>query len=371
MLLNFNNHSRHPLETGRHGSRDRYFGANGEVNGNSKQDQLIQLANLLNDIQSGRVMDMNSVRSDDVMNSAEKKKEAARILTAAFEASERNDSSGWLEIGASLNETLKESLDREGFMRRFLVQHTVQQGNFPRFDQQDKNVNTVIIADDVTSPQVQKVRNKTIFPAEFIVAASLLISVLAIQTSAGDIMAEKLLEAQEAIMVREDKIWKSLADSAFSVYNSSALTLSGGLTVQLLSELLLQLQTQNLNPAYILASSEVLTRDIFTSGAFTASMDDIHKYELFKTGRIGMLLGSEVITDATRNKTLKVLNPGEIYIVSDPNTHGAYSTRGPVQVTELDGTKDGGGFPGKGWHLYETLAMTVSNPRSVYKGLRS
>ena len=74
-------------------------------------------------------------------------------------------------------------------------------------------------------------------------------------------------------------------------------------------------------------------------------------------------------TDAYRTAPLKVLDQGDVYIVSGPEYHGGFADRGPVESSELDGAYEG--VNARGWYLVETIAMLVHNARSVVKGKRA
>jgi hypothetical protein len=63
-----------------------------------------------------------------------------------------------------------------------------------------------------------------------------------------------------------------------------------------------------------------------------------------------------------------VLNQGEFYVISDTLNHGAYSDRGGLQSQPTDISIER--IPGKGWVLFESLAVSVANSRSVAKGIR-
>ena len=76
-----------------------------------------------------------------------------------------------------------------------------------------------------------------------------------------------------------------------------------------------------------------------------------------------------IITDAFRAPTLKVLDQGDVYIVSAPEYHGGFADRGPVESTELDGAYEG--VNARGWYLVETIALLVHNARSIVKGKRA
>jgi hypothetical protein len=171
------------------------------------------------------------------------------------------------------------------------------------------------------------------------------------------------------MMVREDRIWKSLADQVAGLANTP-ITIVGGFTPQNLGLMRSQIMQWQLPTNMLTFASDVLN-DITTSTSFGAWYDPVSQYEIVQTGYIGKLLGIQLLTDAFRVPQLKVLNQGQIYLTSQPDYHGAYTDRGPVTANEQNASQSGHGVPARGWHLYEVLSMVLANARSVVSALRS
>jgi hypothetical protein len=105
--------------------------------------------------------------------------------------------------------------------------------------------------------------------------------------------------------------------------------------------------------------------DITTNTTFGSFYDPVSQYEVVQTGYIGRILGISMITDAFRVPQQKVLNQGDIYLLTSPEFLGAYTDRGPVVANEVNASQSGHGVPARGWHLYELMSMTVANSRGV------
>jgi hypothetical protein len=97
-------------------------------------------------------------------------------------------------------------------------------------------------------------------------------------------------------------------------------------------------------------------------------LDPVTKYDLVMHGYLGTLVGLQLLTDAFRQPTQKVLSRGEIYVVGSPENHGAYTDRGGVRSTPTSGADQGN--TSKGWLLSEMFSFILANPRSVAKGRR-
>jgi hypothetical protein len=97
-------------------------------------------------------------------------------------------------------------------------------------------------------------------------------------------------------------------------------------------------------------------------------LDPVTKYDLVMNGNLGTLVGLELMTDGFRQPNQKVLNRGEIYVVSTPEHHACYSDRGGVRSEPTTGADTGS--TSRGWLMSELLSFTMANPRSVSKGRR-
>jgi hypothetical protein len=120
-------------------------------------------------------------------------------------------------------------------------------------------------------------------------------------------------------------------------------------------------------PASTAIMSNDYWKDIIGNAEFSALLDPVSKYDLVLNGKIGTLVGLELITDAFRAENQRVLEKGEIYVLSNPEHHGAYSTRG-IRSTPTDGANSG--ETTKGWLMSENFSFVLGNVRSVAKGQR-
>lgn len=344
----------------RPGSIEKLVGRDGHINASSKADLGAAISMLAELAQRGAVMTASEERSYNMSS-----KERRETLLAAY-----NDTSGrsWQELGATIGTEIYETANREGFMRRMLMRADVVQGGIPRIPVNYKNVYAFQAA-SAAAIQPTFARNKYLLPPEFYVQAHVWVEEREIFQSTADILEQKLLEAQEAVMVREDRLWKKLCDRVAGLANTP-LTIVGGFTPQNLGLMRSQIMQWNL-PTNMLTFASDLLNDITTSTAFGAWYDPVSQYEIVQTGYIGKLLGINLLTDAFRVPQLKVLNQGQLYLTSQPDYHGGYTDRGPVTANEQNASASGHGVPARGWHLWEVLSMVVANARSVVSATRS
>jgi hypothetical protein len=202
-----------------------------------------------------------------------------------------------------------------------------------------------------------------LLPPEFYIEAHLWVEEREIYQSPGDILEEKLMEGQEAIMTREDAVMVSLFNAQVGGSNAP-LTIVGGFTPQNLGLMRSELLQWNLPATLLFFASNVLN-DITTNTTFGTFYDPVSQYEVVQTGFIGRILGISLITDAYRVPQQKVLNAGDIWLLTSPEFLGAYTDRGPVVANEVNASASGHGVPARGWHLFETMSMTVANSRGL------
>jgi hypothetical protein len=240
----------------------------------------------------------------------------------------------------------------------------VAQGSIVRIRSRRHTVDA-IIATGPANIAKQLVRDNYIFPSEFQVHANPRIYINDVNQGPADLLEEKFMDAQEAILVGEDRVLLKMLSSAATMENDLQLW-SGTLVPSVLSALQEQVIRWNLPSRQLMLSIDLL-KDISTGNVFSTYFDPVSKLEIMLTGRIGTFLGQDVMTDGYRDPRLRVLGNGEVYALTNPDYVGAYTDRGPLEVEPRNNTDDS---PSRGWYMYETLSMCVANARGVAKAKR-
>lgn len=262
-------------------------------------------------------------------------------------------------------ESLYLTANRQGFMRKYLTKINVEQGSIPRFPLRNKNV-TAVYSTSPTKIQSQITRDRWLTPPELQVVTRPFIPMNEINQSAGDVLQEKYVEATEAIMVGEDRLWYNQVNQIVGIDNPLSI-ISGQLTPYAFAQVMTNVTRWGLKAPHVLIATDIY-QDIIGNSDFFQAIDPVARHELLLTGELGVLYGCTITSDAYRHPEHKVLNQGEFYVISDALNHGAYSDRGGLQSQPTDISIER--IPGKGWVLFESLAVSVSNSRSVAKGLR-
>jgi hypothetical protein len=262
-------------------------------------------------------------------------------------------------------DSLYQTCNRQGFARKYLTKITVEQGSIPRFPVRLKNV-TASYSTSPTQIQSQITLDKWLTPPELQLVSRPYIPLNDLNQSAGDVLQEKYVEATEAIMVTEDRLWYNLVNAQVGLDNPLQI-ISGQLTPYTFMQLQVALTRWGLKAPHVLIATD-LYQDIVGNTEFYTAIDPVARHELLLTGELGVLYGCTITSDAYRFPEHKVLNQGELFVISDALNHGAYSDRGGLQSQPIDIAVER--VPGRGWVLYESLAMAVANSTSVSKGIR-
>lgn len=166
-------------------------------------------------------------------------------------------------------------------------------------------------------------------------------------------------------MRREDLISRALMVQAATSHND--LTLFPSFTPSVLTTMRTAVDRWGI-PAATMVIAFDLWNDIISHSEFVAWFDQVSKHELVLEGRLGSILGMEILTDGYRYPTLQVMQPGEVFVTGSPVTLGTI-----CQVKELDSRaidQYNMGRAARGWFLESIQAQVLANSRSVSRGTR-
>lgn len=336
--------------------------SSGEFNAYDKRDLVTAISNLMKEVNSGNIVPEYRSAIASSEEYAKTLQERREVLAAAY-----NDPTGemWAALGASMALQLQEQRNREGFLRRVALGQTLKQGEVARVNMPAWDA-VAVVATSSAAVGYQLVRTKQFFPTEFEVNANLRAEQLEIEQVSGDVLENLYNQGLDAIMVTEDRLWKKAADATVGVVNPLNY-IAGSLTTQILAKIRQGVSDWNLPVTTAIISNDFWS-DVIGSNDFASFLDPVTKYDLALHGYLGTLIGMSLLTDAFRQPNQKVLNRGEIYVVSSPENHGAYTDRGGVRSTPTSGADQG--TTTKGWLLSELLSLIIANPRSVSVGKR-
>jgi hypothetical protein len=330
----------------------------GEFNAYDK-DEIRQSINQL----FAAVNRQEAVHPGMVSTSAEMMQEREMRKQAFLEALSSDEK--WASTGADLAVQIQEQRNREGFMRRVSVGQTLKTGDLPRVNVPMWDAMSVI-STGPANVQFQLIRNKQFYPAEYEVTANLRADRVEMEQVGGDTLDNLYNMGLDSIMVKEDKLWKQAADLTVGSVNPMNYIV-GQLTPQTLGNLRTTITDWNL-PAVTAIIANDYWNDIIGNNDFSSFLDPVTKYDLVLNGELGTLVGLTLLTDGFRQPNQKVLERGEIYVLSTPEHHAMYSDRGGVRSEPTSGADQGS--TSRGWLMSEIMSFTLANARSVAKGKR-
>ncbi len=332
----------------------------GEINAGSKADAVKIISQLMALANSGEIQKQGPQVSNSAARSQELE-ERRELLAAA-----KNDPALWASLGASVALQIQEQRDRMGFMRRILQGTTLRQGDLSRIIVQQYDA-TAVVATSSAKVEYQVIRSNGGLPIpEFEIIGNLRVENIDLQQIGGDLLDNVYNQGIQAIMVGEDRLVKAALDATVNTRNAITY-ISGSLTPAVLGTLRQQVAGWGLPATTALISNDYWA-DIMGSTEFSSFLDPITKYDLVMNGQIATLVGMTLITDAFRAPNQKVLERGDIYVLTEPENLGGYTDRGGVVATPTSGADSGNTT--RGWLLSEVLGVAITNPRGCAKGKR-
>lgn len=333
---------------------ERMVASNGEINAFDKADLKHKNWQLIAAKHAGEVdLDENVNRTQLVARNR-------MLLQAAF-----NDPTEHRLLGNKMADAIYATCNRQGFLRKVLAYQELQQGQVPRFPVRGKNV-TAMYSTSSTQVQAQIVRDKWFYPPEIDIIARPFVPEKEINQSADDVLTEKFVEGQEAIMVAEDRLLYNASNAVVNLENEQTV-MSSAMTPYTFMTVVDKVTRWGLAGHIALMASDLM-RDIIGNEEWMKAIEPVSRHELLMTGTLGVLYGINLVTDAYRHLEHKVLSRGEFFIYADPVNTGAYTDRGGLRSQPIDISTEK--IAGRGWVIQEPFSMALANPRAVAKGIR-
>lgn len=338
------------------GRKEAVIARNGEYNASDKKDLLKVVAHVMEAMGRG-----TEILSEEQASQKEQSKKVNReLVQAMFQNDEAH-----AELGATIAESLQVSANREGFLRRVLAHKEISQGQRPELKLRMKNVIGSAIASP-TKVEPQIMRDKTFWPTEFDIVARPFVENREIEQSQDDVLEEKFIEAQEAIMVQEDRLLISAANSLVGMENDQTIV-TGGMNFASITAVMKQIRGWNLPVSKLLVASDLID-EMLSSQSIAQLLDPVSQHEILQTGTFARIYGMDVISDATRHEPHRVIKSGEFFVFTSPEFLGAYTDRNGISSNPITISEEK--IPGRGWVLHELFSAAIVNGRGVAKGVR-
>lgn len=330
------------------------IGGNGELNATNKSEVMQAMTVLQHHVQSGMVK-----KQPVFAKTAAERKSQHERLVQAFNSP---DKKGMQVIGEVLADEIWQTLGREGFARKLMAIKQLAQGETGRLKVRKKDV-VAYIAISSTNVVPSTVRQFYVYPPEFNINCSVLMEDKDIAQSSGDLLEEKYQDGLEQIMKKEDDLWITLARASATAAND--MFYFNTLTPAVFSEMQIQVNSWGIPPSTALIAFD-LWNDIRTDSEFASYFDPVTKHELIMEGCLGTFFGMQMITDAYKHDTLRVLNNGEMFVLGAPQALGGITIRQELATKAID--KYAQEKAERGWFFNLIEGMSIVSPRGLVRG---
>jgi len=336
------------------GNAEAIVAGNGSINASSTKDLIGQIRTLVNASANGEI----STSYDRMKVIAEEHRELIEAAKAdkngpAFQA-----------LGQAIGDEVWITENRQGFARKCLLVKPMQKGIEGKFRIRQKDVMAFMATGPSTAIE-SRVRQDYVYPKEFKLQARVLVDIIQLRQDTGDLLEDKFVDMLEAIMVKEDRMFKSLADRAAQVRND--LVVFNNLSPQTFSSMRTQIGSWNITPATAIIAFD-LWDDLIADPTFSSWYSPVEQHQVILEGKLGSLLGVEIFTDGYRWETQRVLNPGEIYMFGKPETLGGIAQGQELIAEPIN--KYNLGEASTGWFAVQTEAMVLANSLAAVRGTR-
>lgn len=328
----------------------------GDINAYDMKDLAAKINALHSMVQSGEISaGAEGFDGDEKAKLQAKAERHSEFLSAFHSGDDRMK-----VMGEVFAEDVWETLNRQGFTSQLLARKDVTDGVDNRVRLRRKDVTAFQVVNDGEGI-AQIVEQAYFYPADYYLQCQVLIEERELAHAGPDLLDQKFQDALEAIMVRQDRILRSAMLATAGVFNAP-ISFST-FTPQVLTALRTQVASNGLPAAHMLFSFDIWD-DMIADPSFTAWWEPVHKYQLIMDGKLGSLLNMKLITDGFRYDTLRVLQPGEIFVTATPVALGQRGVRREVQSTEINHYPLGA--PRRGFYLMGIESMFVQDRACVY-----
>lgn len=330
------------------------FNSDGELQAANKGDALKMIASAMSMIAGGETI----VTDDEAthMETAAVKREKRSKVIAAIVADRRGEVSQ--KTGKEMAGAINTEVAKVGIMRSILGYQPLEQGQRPEIEIRTPNL-TACIMTGPTQARLQVLRDVFMPVPEVDNTVRVIVEGKRLNQSRNDLLQEAYDDGLTAILTGEDRMWKKGTDALIDATGMGSVHIGSRVTPAMLEAGMVPITGTGYGIEKIIIAGGLWT-GITLSRDFGEIIEPVTRLEILRTGKVGSLFGSQLITDAARSPLQKVLEANEVYFASSPDFIGEYTDRGGVQSEPLTAAETG--VNGAGWHLVEYLSVGIVNP---------
>jgi hypothetical protein len=328
------------------------FNNKGELNASSRQEALAQLAKIAS------ILEDNSPSNSHLAGSPVNGNAVDELIARAIDTQD-----GKMALAQAMASPIRRNLDYHGIARRALEVDVLQQGAIPTYER-DIDVAAVVISSNGTGPESRVFGDRIVVP-EFEIFSNPTVRTSEVKRRRFNIIDRAVQKARQEIQAHEDANVFAAFDSAASVENTFADLADSGLLKRDLGEIKTQIDRWDLVTTKFFMNI-VEFNDILKWGAgggqgvSGGEFDMVTMREVLQTGLYAHIWGADIMVS-------KIVPPGTVYGVADPEFVGVMPIRQDIEVMPADEPKQ----LKLGWVVSEIIGIGVLNPRGVAAGRKS
>ena len=325
----------------------------GLINASSLADQLVQLQKIASILQADMPANIGLSGRPDLSNEAKDNLVAQAISTEQ----------GKIALAQSMANPIRRNLDYHGMARRALVVDVLQQGAIPEYDRDIDVVATMISSNG--SPPESRVFGDRIFVPTWELASNPTVRISEARRRRFNVIDRAVQKARQELMAQEDANVFGAIDAAAGVENTVQDIADAGMLKRDLVELKAQVDRWDLVTTKYFMNINEFT-DILKwgsgggQGVGGGEVDPVTMREILQTGLYAHIWGADILVS-------KVVPPGTVYCLADPEFVGMMPIRQDIEVLPADEPKQ----LKLGWVVSEEIGIAIANPRGVAKGNKS
>jgi hypothetical protein len=262
---------------------------------------------------------------------------------------------------------IRRNLDYQGVGRRVLVVDPLPQGALPVYDR-DIDVSAVVISSNGSAPESRVFGDRVTIP-EFEVVSNPTVRIAEVRRRRFNVIDRAQQKARQEIQAQEDaNIFAALdfaADATLGGENTAQDIADAGLLKRDLVEIKQQVDRWDLVTSKFLMNIKEYTEILLWGsgggqGPNGGELDVVTMREVLQTGLFAHIWGADIIVS-------KVVPPGTVFGVADPEFVGVMPIRQDIEVLPADEPKR----LLLGWVVNEIIGLGIVNPRGCAVGRKS
>jgi hypothetical protein len=270
---------------------------------------------------------------------------------------------GKIALAQAMANPIRRNLDYHGIARRALVVDPLSQGAYPTYER-DIDVAAVVVSSNGTAPESRVFGDRVVVP-EFEIVANPTVRISEVKRRRFNVIDRAVQKARQEIMAQEDANVFAAIDAAASVENTVQDIADAGLLKRDLVELKAQVDRWDLVTTKFFMNINEFT-DILKwgsgggQGVGGGEVDPVTMREILQTGLYAHIWGADILVS-------KIVPPGTVYCVADPEFLGVMPIRQDIEVLPADEPRQ----LKLGWVVSEQIGLAIVNPRGAAKGNKS